>query len=158
MWYPTSSSGEKQCVEGTDYPWSFLTTGWLHSTKQECCVSIQLDCSPKPQKWKPTLVAGEKACVFMEVEESDHKFDSEGECCAAFPLACPTTTTTTTTTTTAATTPPCQPSGGKGCHWWPKLDVEATKIVCIYSSDWPEQASDVLFGDYESCYCNFNAC
>jgi hypothetical protein len=42
---------------------------------------------------------------------------------------------------------------GGPCWTWRR------RRLYIYSSDWPEQASDVLFGDYYSCYYNnFNAC
>ena len=147
-------------MQGTDYPWSFVTSGFLYATKQNCCDATKVSCSPPPQKWYPTVTAaGVKACVFGEVGPYElNQFATKGECCAAFPLACPTTTTTTTTTRPAVTTPPCSPSGAKGCYWWPKL--EGTKIKCLYTSNWPQDAqdADVLFGDHDSCYCQFNEC
>jgi hypothetical protein len=149
-WCPTTSStGVTQCVQGTDYPWSFVTSGFLYVTKQNCCNGTKLSCSPPPQKWYPTVTAaGVKACVFGEVGPYElNQFATKGECCAAVPLACPTTTTTTTTTRPAVTTPPCSPSGAKGCYWWPKL--EGTKIYCVFSSNWPDEASDVLFGEHD---------
>jgi len=155
-WYPTTSNGKYVCVEGTDYSWSFEDNGWLFNTEQACCDGMNLDCTPLPEKWYPTVVDGEKACVFGEIETYLASFDSKGECCAAYPLACPTTTTTTTTTRPAVTTPPCQPSGGKGCHWWPSM-VD-WQIQCVYSSDWPAEAADHLFSDHDSCYCEFNGC
>eukprot|EP00984_Skeletonema_dohrnii_P036007 scaffold36518_cov244-Skeletonema_dohrnii-CCMP3373.AAC.1 len=90
---------------------------------------MNLDCSPPPKKWYPTVVAGVKACVFGEDVPSslNLQFDSKGECCAAYPLACPTTTTSTTTTTTrpAVVNPKdCQPSSeGKECYWWPDMNM-----------------------------------
>ncbi len=154
-WYPATSNGKNVCVEGTGYAWSFADNGWLFNTEQACCDGMGLDCTPSPEKWYPTLVDGEKACIFGQIDSYMISFDSKGECCAAYPEACP-TTTTTTTTRPAVVTPPCQPSGGKGCHWWP--DLVDWELQCVYSSDWPPEASGALFSDHDACHCAFNGC
>jgi hypothetical protein len=158
-WYPTSSNGKKECVQGNEYPWSFISSGWVFTTKQKCCDGMdEVDCSPPPEKWHPTMVNGNKACIFGEVDQYTISFDSKGECCAEYPEACPTTTTTTTTTRPAVTTPPCEPSGGKGCHWWPKIDMTTWQIACKYTSDWPDEAAGHLYSEHDSCYCEFHDC
>ena len=157
-WYPTSSNGNKECVQGQGYPNNFGTLGFLFYTEEQCCEAMDLVCAPHPEKWHPTMVNGIKACIFAEVDQYSISFDSQAECCAEFPEACPTTTTTTTTTRPAVVTPPCQPAGGKGCHWWPKLIPETGEVKCIYSSDWPIEAADHLYSDHDSCYCKFNDC
>ena len=157
-WYPTSSNGKKECVNGQGYPSNFASLGFLFTTEEQCCEAMDLDCAPHPEKWHPTMVNGIKACIFAEVDQYSISFDSQAECCAEYPEACPTTTTTTTTTRPAVVTPPCQPAGGKGCHWWPKLIPETGEVKCIYSSDWPIEAADHLYSDHDSCYCKFNDC
>ncbi len=159
-WYPTFQNGLRLCMEGKDYPSSYQSNGWLFNTATECCEGMGLDCASSSQKWHPTEVNGVKSCIFdippdYLLEEA--KFDSEVECCAAYPIACPTTTTTTTATIPAVVTPPCQPSGGKGCHWFPKIGA-SQDIKCVYSSDWPIEAADHLYSDHETCYCTFNDC
>eukprot|EP00985_Skeletonema_marinoi_P017771 scaffold9839_cov157-Skeletonema_marinoi.AAC.6 len=158
MWYPSELNGEQVCVQGNEFSSFMVTSGWLYTTEQQCCIAMSLDCAPVQPKWYPTVVAGEKACTFgVDVPPSPSlQFDSKGECCAAFPLACP--TTTTTTTRPAVTAPPCTPMGGKGCHWWPKVVSLDEGIKCIYSSNWPIEAADHLFSDYDSCYCEYFDC
>jgi len=161
-WYPTASNGKQKCVEGNDYPWSFVASGWLYATEQKCCNGMNLDCSPPPKKWYPTVVAGEKACVFGEDVPASLalQFDSKGECCAAYPLACPSTTTTTTATIPAVETPrDCEPSPeGRECYWWPDMNMVNWQITCVYSSGWDDNAADHLHSDYDSCYCEYFDC
>ena len=158
FWYPALVNEEQMCVEGSDYESSILTSGWLFVTEENCCEAMLLDCSPVKQKWHPKLVDGQKSCV-LGVSDSRSQYESEEECCAAFPEACVTTTITTTSAATrpSVSAPPCQPSGGKGCHWWPKLQ-DMTEITCIYSSNWPTEAADHLYGDFDSCYCTYHDC
>jgi len=85
-WYPMSSDGEPDCVQGSNYDPYLVSKGWTYQTETDCCNAWKLDCGTKEVKWYPTESNGKQMCVEgsgypWSFATSGFLFTTEQQCC-----------------------------------------------------------------------------
>ncbi|KAL9180618.1 hypothetical protein ACHAXT_011071 [Thalassiosira profunda] len=171
FWYPHIVEGTPtHCLRDNEYPDAFLhyptePNPFLFSSEEGCCAGHPAAClgNPKPVKWFTALVDDSMRCVEGDDWPDSYLggegmlFESEGECCEAFPV-CEEQQGDDEATTQATT----QSGPPKSEFWWPVEPQDGGLLTCEYSSQYPDsllqEASTTLFLTHFDCCKAYSAC